>query len=318
MVISRTPFRISFIGGGSDFKEYYQQDYGAVISATIDKYVYLSMHPMFNNLGYHLKYSENEMVDTADKIKHPIIREVFKEYDIPCVDFNSTADIPSGTGLGSSSSFTVGLINLCGAYKKWFMAKSSIAYEASKTEIDKLKSPIGKQDQYASAFGGLNYIRFNSDDSVLLEKIKLSGYKRFELENSLILFYLGGTRSSSSVLLEQKGNILSNSPVLKKMVNLVEELKTELNNNSIDNFGKIMHEGWMYKKELSSNVSNPTIDAFYEKALKNGAEGGKLLGAGNGGFLLLYSRNLERLRTNMKIYELSFEFEDFGTTIIYQ
>jgi len=319
MLISRTPFRISFIGGGSDFKEFYEQEYGAVISTTIDKYVYLSMHSLFNNKGYHLKYFKNEIIDRWDEIKHPIIREVFRRYNISGVDFNATAEIPSGTGLGSSSSFTTSLITLCTAYCGIVELKKFIAKQASEVEIDVLKSPIGKQDQYAATFGGLNFIRFNTDESVDVERIGLSNEKLRQLENSLILFYLGGTRSSESVLTEQKRNILANRNTLKKMVNLAEDLKNELNNNSIDNFGEILNAGWEYKKELSSNVTNGSIDDWYNEALIHGAKGGKLLGAGNGGFLLLYAPNggADMLRASLRLYELKFKFENTGTKIIY-
>ena len=319
MLISRTPFRISFIGGGSDFKEFYEQGYGAVISTTIDKYVYLSMHSLFNNKGYHLKYFKNEIIDRWDEIKHPIIREVFRRYNISGVDFNATAEIPSGTGLGSSSSFTTSLITLCTTYCGIVELKKFIAKQASEVEIDVLKSPIGKQDQYAATFGGLNFIKFNADESVDVKKIELSVEKLKQLESSLVLFYLGGTRSSESVLTEQKRNILANRNTLKKIVNLAEDLKNELNNNSIDSFGEILNAGWQYKKELSSNVTNGAIDNWYNEALIHGAKGGKLLGAGNGGFLLLYAPDggVDTLRASLRLYELKFKFEDTGTKIIY-
>jgi len=320
MLISRTPFRISFIGGGSDLKEFYEQDYGAVVSTTIDKYVYLSMHPLFGKPnGYHLKYFKNEIIDRWDEIRHPIIREVFRRYNISGVDFNATAEIPSGTGLGSSSSFTSSLITLCTAYRNINELKKFIAKQASEIEIDVLQSPIGKQDQYAATFGGLNFIKFNADESVDVKKIELSAEKLKKLESSLVLFYLGGTRSSESVLTEQKQNILSNRGTLKKMVKLAEDLSYEFNNDSIDNLGTILNDGWAYKKELSSNVSNKVIDEWYSLAMKNGAEGGKLLGAGNGGFLLFYAPNggADLLRAAIQLYELKFKFEDTGTTIIY-
>jgi len=319
MLITRTPFRISFIGGGSDFKEYYEQDYGAVVSTTINKYVYLSMHQLFNSNGYHLKYFKNEIINTLDEIKHPIIKEVFKRYHISGVDFNATAEIPSGTGLGSSSSFTSGLITLCTAYRNIIEIKKFIAKQASEVEIDILGSPIGKQDQYAATFGGLNFIKFNADESVDVNRIELSAEKLKELESSLVLFYLGGTRSSESVLTEQKNNILSNHATLKKMVTLAENLRDDLNNNSISNLGDILNAGWQYKKELSSNVTNGEIDYWYNEALNHGAKGGKLLGAGNGGFLLLYAPDggADILRASLRLYELKFKFEHDGTKIIY-
>jgi len=320
MIISRTPFRISFAGGGTDFREFYREEGGAVVSTTIDKYVYLSINPLFNNKGYHLKYFYNEICKDIEQIKHPIIKEVFERYHISGVDFNSTTDVPSGTGLGSSSSFTVGLVNLCKNYCDMTVFRDYIAEEASEVEIDILKSPIGKQDQYAATFGGLNFIRFKPDESVDIFPIILSKDKLKELESSLVLFYLGGTRSSDSVLTEQKNNILSNRGTLKKMALLTVDLANELNNDTINNFGDILNAGWRYKKELSSNVSNGDIDYWYNEAMKHGAKGGKLLGAGNGGFLLLYAPNggADILRASLRLYELNFKFENTGTKIIYQ
>jgi D-glycero-alpha-D-manno-heptose-7-phosphate kinase len=321
MIISRTPFRISFVGGGTDFQEFYHEEPGAVISATINKYVFLSMHPLFNNNGYHLKYFDNEVIGTFDvaKINHPIIREVFSRYRIFGVDFNSSSDVPSGTGLGSSSSFTTGLINLCAHYKGMPCNYLDIAQEACDVEINVLGSPIGKQDQYAAAIGGVNFLKFNADESVWCENIILSAEKRTALENSLMLFYIGNPRRSDSILAEQKKRITANRAVLRKMVQLAETLRDELNGGCIDNVGKILHENWMYKKELSSNVTSPAIDFLYQKAMENGAEGGKLLGAGSGGFLLLFvPEEKAKLRSALQLYELPFKFEDVGTKIIYQ
>ena len=319
MIICRTPFRISFSGGCSDIKHYYQNEPGAVVSATIDKYVYLSMHPLFNNNSFHLKYFKNEIVDNIESIQHPIIKQVFQNYCINGVDFNSSSDIPSGTGLGSSSSFTAGLINLCNAYKNVFICKKDIAREACEIEINYLKSPIGKQDQYAAAMGGLNYIQFNPDDSVHIEKINLSEKKYKELESSLHLFYLGDSRNANSILAGHKDNACKNFPVIKKMVQLSLVLRDELKNDSIENFGKILDENWKYKKELSENISTPRIDEAYNLAMNNGAEGGKLAGAGSTGFLLLYipRTRIERIRKLLNLYELPFKFESSGTTIIY-
>ena len=320
MIISRTPFRISFAGGGTDFREFYKEEGGAVLSTSIDKYVYLSMHPLFNDKGYHLKYFSNEICKNIEEIKHPIIKEVFKRYLISGVDFNSTTDVPSGTGLGSSSSFTVGLVTLCRSYVDTTVFKGYIAEDASKIEIDVLKSPIGKQDQYAATYGGLNFITFNPDETVDVCPIRLSKEKTKQLDSSLVLFYLGGSRSSNSVLAEQKNNILKNRVILKKMVKLTEDLADELNRDSLDNFGEILNAGWEYKKELSSNVSNGEIDYWYNEALRHGAKGGKLLGAGNGGFLLLYAPDggVNMLRASLRLYELKFEFENTGTKIIYE
>ena len=319
MIITRTPFRISFVGGGSDFKEYYQKEPGAVVSTTIDKYIFLSMHPLFNRSGYFLKYSDNELIEKAWQIKHPIIRELFTLHRIVGVDFNSSSDIPAGTGLGSSSAFTTGLVNLCYSYKHSFISREDIARQACWVEIEKLHAPIGKQDQYATAVGGLNFIQFNADDSVIVEKLSLSSEIQAKLEESLMLFYLGDSRPASSILVEQKNNIDQNFITLQKMVTLTKSLRDALKNNDIDDFGEILHTNWMYKKELASNITNPTIDQLYYSAIKNGAEGGKLLGAGGTGFLLLFvpHTNQDRVRKVLQLYELPFRFDNSGTTVVY-
>lgn len=317
MIISRTPFRISFAGGGSDFREFYQEEPGCVVSSTINKYIYLSMHPLFNNNGYHLKYFQNEFVKNVDEIRHPIIKEVFKAYKIKGVDFNSSSDVPSGTGLGSSSSFTVGLINLCSSYKRKEHLQVLYAGMACQIEIDILKAPIGKQDQYASACGGLNFVQFNPDERVRVEGLRLSKAKKKQLEKSLVLFYLGGQRMAGSVLENQKNNININRPILRKMCKLAEDLRDDLNKDCIDNFGQILHEGWMYKKELSFNISNGNIDYWYEQGLKAGAMGGKLLGGGSTGFMLFFAPDADKLRASLKLLELPFNFENTGTQIIY-
>ncbi|GAB4431848.1 MAG: GHMP kinase [bacterium] len=322
MIIVKTPFRISFCGGGSDLKEYYSRYGGAVLSTTINKYVYLSMHPYFYKDGYLLKYMKHEEAENVEEIKHRIIREVFKDYGIKGVDFNSSADIPSGTGLGSSSSFTVGLINLCNIYTGRYMSKAEIADYACRIEIERLKEPIGKQDQYAAAFGGLNFITFNQDDTVNVEKIFLNRENYEQLQNNLLMFYTGETRSAGEILSEQKANLNDNKKVsfLHKMVSLTYDLKNEFMKGNIDALGEILHTGWMYKKELASNITNDKIEHYYNLAIKNGALGGKVLGAGGGGFLLFYVKeeNKEKLKNALKdLYRLDFRFETQGTTMIY-
>ena len=322
MIITRTPFRISFAGGGSDLKDYYQNYGGAVLSTSINKYIYLSMHPYFQKDGYFLKYSNLECVDNINKIQHRIIKRVLDDYKIMGIDFNSSADIPSGTGLGSSSAFTAGLINLCNIYTQKYMKKTEIASYACEIEIDKLKEPIGKQDQYACAIGGLNFISFNQDDVVTTEKIALDKYKSAKLQNNLLMFYTGSERSASAILKEQKENIADSKKTknLQKMVLLAYELRDELLRGNIYCFGEILHKGWLYKKELSSQISNEKIDYYYNLAMKNGASGGKLLGAGKNGFLLFYAEKNKhkQLRDSLKdLNELHFEFESIGTTVIY-
>lgn len=323
MIITRTPFRISFAGGGSDLKSYYLNHGGAVLSAAINKYIYLSLHPYFLKDGYLLKYSKHESPNSIEEIEHKIIKQVFMDYKIKGVDFNSSADIPGGTGLGSSSAFTVGLINLCKAYTERHISKEEIARRACEVEIEKLKEPIGKQDQYACAVGGLNFITFNQNDTTFIEKvfIKKEGFKK--LQDNLLMFYTGTTRSASDILTEQSRNTSFDEAKIKnlhKMVQLTYDLREELFKNNIDAVGEILHSGWMYKKELASGISSENIDYYYNLAIKNGASGGKLLGAGGGGFFLFYvqKENHEKVRNALKnLSELEFEFDNLGTTIIY-
>jgi len=280
------------------------------------------MHPYFFENGYLLKYSKTENIESVDKIEHRIIREVFKKYNIKGVDFNSSADIPSGTGLGSSSAFTCGLIQLCNAYTEQYMVKEKIAAEACHIEIDVLGEPIGKQDQFACACGGLNFIEFKPNGGVTVEQLYLTyeGYKR--LASNLMLFYTGKSRTAGDILSEQKKNIEDGKKIenLHKMVELAKVLKKELLNNNIDALGEILHQGWMYKKELANSISGDTIDSYYDLAMKNGAVGGKLLGAGGGGFLLFYVKeeNHKRLKRAMSdLKELPFDFDNMGTSIAY-
>jgi len=323
MIITRTPFRISFAGGGSDLENYYEKYGGAVISVAIKKYMYLSIHPYFFKDGYLLKYSKTESISDIEKIKHPIIKNVFKRYGIKGVDFNSSADIPAGTGLASSSAFTVGLINLCNTFKDGYLSKEEIAELACDIEIKDLKEPIGKQDQYACACGGLNFIDFYKDGVVNVEKMFLTSNNYHKLENNLLMFYTGETRKAGDILAEQKKNISSDDAKvqnLHKMVALTHTLKEELLRGNIDAMGEILHTGWMYKKELAGGISSEHIDYYYNLGMKNGAEGGKLLGAGGGGFLLFYVReeNQARLRRSLSdLNELSFNFDNKGTTIIH-
>ena len=323
MIITRTPFRISFAGGGSDMADYYEKYGGSVLSVTINKYIYTLLHPYFHKDSYLIKYSKTEMVNNVDEIKHPIIHDVFKRYGIHGVDFNSTADIPAGTGLASSSAFTVGLINLCNAYTDKYMNKKDIAELACKIEIEDLKEPIGKQDQYACACGGLNFIEFYKDGVVDVEKLYLMSNAYHSLERNLLMFYTGVTRKAGNVLAETKKTLENGDAKvqnLHKMVALSRELKEELLKGNIDAMGEILHRGWMYKKELNGMVSNPDIDYYYDLAMKNGASGGKLLGAGGGGFLLFYVQEdkKEQLRKALSdLKEISFNFDNKGTSIIY-
>lgn len=323
MIITRTPFRISFAGGGSDFSSYYEEYGGAVLSVTINKYIYLSMHPFFQENDFLLKYSKTENVSDVDKIQHKIIKNIFKKYDIKGVDFNSSADVPAGTGLASSSAFTVGLINLCNAYTDVYMNKEEIAKSACEIEINDLKSPIGKQDQYACSFGGLNFIEFQKNGMVDVEKLYLNLDTYNKLNKNLLMFYTGKSRNSNVILSEQKKNITNCKKQinhLHKMVKLAKDLKKELLEGNPTVMGQVLNENWQRKKELANGITTPFIDEAYNVAIKAGAEGGKLLGAGGGGFLLFYveEQNQNNVRNALKqLKEIDFKFENQGTSIIY-
>ncbi len=321
MIITKTPFRVSFCGGGSDMANFYEKYGGCVLSTSINKYCYISIHPYFNENQTVLKYSENELVDSPDQIKHRIFRQVLTDMGIHGVEISSTADIPGGTGLGSSSTFTVGLLNTLNCYKGKFVSKDKLAKLACEVEIERLGNPIGKQDQYGAALGGLNFIKFNQDGSVSHEPILMEGKTYKELQKNLLMFYTGTTRSANTILAEQTKNITSEDKArnLLKMCGLAKDMKVALENNDISSFGKILDEGWQLKKELASGIANPAIDEAYEIAMKNGALGGKLLGAGGGGFLLFYceEEKQDQLKKAIGLRELDFSFERDGTSIVY-
>lgn len=322
MNISRTPFRISFAGGGSDLPSYYKKYGGAVLSTSINKYIYIAIHPFFEKNKIQLKYSNTELVSDFDDIKHPIFKEILLMNDLKGIDINSIADIPSGTGLGSSSSFTVGVLNAINAYKNKSSSREDLARIASYIEINKLGSPIGKQDQYAAAYGGLNFITFNSDDTVKVDKIIMDPVKKIELDSNLILIYTGNVRSANSILKDQNLEIKKEKKIKiqKKMVDIAFNLKIMLENNKIDDFGSILHEGWLLKKSLTNKISNEHVDQIYNEGINAGALGGKLLGAGGQGFILFYcpKKNKNNFRIKMKKYnELNFKFDNDGTKIIY-
>ncbi len=321
MLMTKTPFRVSFCGGGSDLAAYYEKYGGCVLSTSINKYMYLSIHPYFNEKQTMLKYSENELVEDIKEIKHKIFHQVLNDMEVSGVEISSTADIPGGTGLGSSSTFTVGLLHTLYSYKGKFASKAKLAKEACEVEIEKLGSPIGKQDQYAAAYGGLNFIRFNQDGTVSVSPImmQVETYKR--LQKNLMMFYTGVTRSANHILSEQKKNITEDAKNenIKKMCALTEEMKMSLESNDLSCFGKILDESWKLKRTLASGISNEEIDKAYEIAMESGAVGGKLLGAGGGGFLLFYCEpeNQEKLRKRIGLKEFEFQFEQDGTSVVY-
>ncbi len=320
MIITRTPFRVSFTGGGSDLREFYVNNgYGAVISTAIQKYIYIVIHPYFQS-KIRIKYSRTEDVATVDEIQHPIVRECLRKVQIGTgIEIASFADVPAGTGLGSSSSFTVGLLHALYAYKGKIVPKERIAREACEIEIEILKEPIGKQDQYAAAFGNINYIRFNKDETVDVSPIFLTDTTKQRLEKSLCLYYVGGKRKAGGILSEQKQNmsVHKNIQNVQAMVSLTEGLRDALQIEEIASVGSLLHKGWLLKKDLARGISNEEIDELYEKALQHGATGGKLLGAGGTGFLLLYSDDHEALGKHLSCRTLPFQIDREGTKILF-
>jgi D-glycero-alpha-D-manno-heptose-7-phosphate kinase len=328
VIISRTPFRISFLGGGTDLSAFYNEEEGAVLSTTIDKYIYITINDRFDDT-YRLAYSKTEIRKSVDEIEHGIFRAVLKKYgDLARaksggrgLEILSMADIPSGTGLGSSSSFTVGLLHAIKAHIGYFQSAEDLASEASKIEIEDLREPIGKQDQYAAAYGGLQYIRFLPNGEVSAEPVICSTTHKMALQNSMLVFYTGMTRSASGVLSEQKANTDKKRETLREMKNLAYRMKGMLETGEpIERIGELLHEGWMLKKSLASGISDPQIDEWYERARKAGASGGKILGAGGGGFLMVLCdpRHQDGVRAELSdMRAIPVSLENFGSRIIF-
>ncbi|MAF50510.1 MAG: GHMP kinase [Nanoarchaeota archaeon] len=323
MIISKTPFRMSFVGGGSDLKDYYQHSPGAVVSTTINKHVYVTVNKRFVD-NIKIGYSQTEDVKDVKDIKHNLVRESLKAVGIKKgIDISYLSDMLStneGSGLGGSSSFLVGTLNALHAYKGRHTASKALAEKACEIEIEKLGNPIGKQDQYAAAFGGFNHIIFKEDGSVIVNPIIFKNSTKQKLTNNLLLFYTGINTTSSSVLGEQKEKTTGNKKIIDKMVELTYDVKKALENNDLTQFGNLLGTNWEYKKKLASKISNSAIDCYYEKAKGAGALGGKILGSGGGGFLLVYceKENQQEVRNALSdLREAKFKFEQEGSKIIY-
>jgi len=323
MIISQTPLRISFVGGGSDLPDFYRKFGGAVVSTAIDKFVYVAVNQKFDNT-IRISYSKTEEVDSVGQIEHKIVRESLRLLGIAGgIEITSVADIPSrGTGLGSSSSFTVGLLHALHAFRREYVSSDYLGAEACRVELELCGEYIGKQDQYAAAFGGLNFIRFEPDDAITVYPIICNKEIVNQIERYILFFYTGATRSASSILNEQSIAMLSDSAkqkIVQRMVELAHVMRDELQANHLDTFGEILHENWMLKKQLADDISNPNIDTWYELARRKGALGGKLLGAGAGGFLMFYARperHEEIARGLAPLRRVDFRFERCGSRII--
>lgn len=322
MIISQTPLRISFIGGGSDFEDFYCQYPGRVLSTTINKYIYITLNPKFDGT-IRISYSKTENVENRDQIEHPLVRTVLEETGIEKgIEITSVADIPGkGSGLGSSSSFTIGLLKGLYSFLGKNVSSNFLAEKACQIEIEKNGSPIGKQDQYAAAFGGLNLITFNCDGKIEVDPISLTPQLKEDFQNHLLLFYTGLQRPAQSILTEQKENIEQNFDFLKKMSEMVLVFRNFLKGSNFQKMGEILNQAWIIKKELSSGISNPQIDEMYDSALRAGAWGGKILGAGGGGFLLLMAplESQPKIKEVLNNYKLTpFRFTKSGSKIVFK
>jgi D-glycero-alpha-D-manno-heptose-7-phosphate kinase len=324
MIITRTPLRISLGGGGSDLPSYYREHGGFVLSAAIDKYVYITLHETFQP-EYLIKYSITEVVQTIDQIKHPIIREALRLVPVaaPHLEIVSMSDIPAGTGLGSSGSFTISLLRALHTLNKDFVSRQVLAEQACHIEIDLLGEPVGKQDQYIASFGGITSFEFRQDGGVDVTPVSLSSETLYNLEDNLLLFFTGFTRSASAILAEQdqktRGGDSGMIDHLHQIKQFGYESKEAIEQGDLRRFAAIMHEHWERKKYRSKSMTNPEIDRYYEIARANGALGGKLIGAGGGGFLMLYTEDKTRLRHALReagLREVRMRFDFEGTTLM--
>ena len=324
MILTRSPLRISIGGGGTDLPSYYKQNEGFVFSAAIDKYVYVAVNKPFTQ-GYFLKYAKYEKTQSIDEIDHPIIRESLRLFPLKDngIEISTLADIPSGTGLGSSGSFTTALLKALAIFSSKPMHAAELAAAACRVEIDLLKEPIGKQDQYIAAFGGFTTFTFHKNGQVTAEPVPVGIEVIHELEDNLLLFYTGTTRSASAILKDQdiKTNLNEKSMVenLDFIKNLGFQSRDLLIKGDLTGFALLMNEHWEFKRKRSNGMTNDFIDNAYNLALKNGAVGGKLVGAGGGGFLMFYTTDPERLRmcmSNLEMDEIRFKFDFQGTSVV--
>ena len=324
MIIARSPLRITLGGGGTDLPSYYREHGGFLIAAAIDKYVYVTVMRPFVP-GIFLKYSKLEHVEQVDAVNHPIIREAIRilDFKTPQLEITTLADIPSGTGLGSSGSFTTALLKALYAHRRRLLHPSELAAIACDIEINRLKEPIGKQDQYIAAYGGITCFRFNGNDEVEAFPLNISMDTLFDLEDNLLLFFTGYARSAGSILKDQDDKSRKADAEMLNNLHYVKELgyrsQKVLESGRSAEFGEILHEHWLHKRKRSSGMSNPQVDEWYELGRANGAVGGKLVGAGGGGFLMFYAQDRNKLRHAMAragLEEVRFRFDFEGTKIL--
>jgi len=323
MIVSKTPLRMSFLGGGSDLPAFYREEMGAVLSTSIDKYMYICVNKKFDG-RIRLSYSRTEDVENGQQVEHPLVREALELVGIEGgIEIASMSDIPSkGSGLGSSSTFTVGLLNALYAYSNQYISKESLAREACEIEINRCGEPIGKQDQYAAAYGGLNLIRFHPDNSVSVAPVICKPSLLQKMEESILVFYTGRTRSASLLLADQSTAMRSKDrrELMRRMVQLAFEMKEQLESGTLNHFGDLLDENWRLKAQLVSGITDTEIDTWYNIGIRNGALGGKLLGAGNGGFLMFYAEKNKHEKIIKALSGLSpvnFKFETSGSQIVF-
>lgn len=326
MIIVRSPLRITLGGGGTDLPSYYRGHGGFLMAAAIDRYVYITLHQTFVE-DLIVKYSKTERVSTVDQIEHPIVREAFRlsGVDGRFLEMTSMADIPAGTGLGSSGSFTTALLKALYTFTKRQLSPAEVAELACKIEIDILGEPIGKQDQYAAAYGGVTCFRYQPNDAVEAWPLPISRETLYNLEDNLMLFFTGFSRQASSILKEQDDKSRQMDQGMIDNLHYVKELGERslkaFETGELEAFGRIMHEHWLHKKQRSKSMSNPEIDKWYNLGIENGAVGGKLVGAGGGGFLMFYAHDKTRLRhamTEAGLKEVRFRFDFEGTKVVVQ
>ncbi|MCI0549857.1 MAG: GHMP kinase [Anaerolineae bacterium] len=321
MIIVQTPLRISFFGGGTDFPSYYMEEGGCVLSSAIDKYIFVTVKKRFDD-KLRIGYTRTEMVDTVDQIHHELIREALLATGVSKgVEVTTMGDIPSeGSGLGSSSTVTVGALQALYTYLGEIISKERLAKEACEIEIGKLGKPIGIQDQYIASFGNLRFFEFCADGTVQVEKVELATDLRFELNDRFLLFFTGINRRADSVLTEQKSNIKDRVNILREIKQIAYQAKSELQKGELDSFGSLLHQAWTLKKRMAGQISNGTIDDIYNAARKAGAVGGKITGAGGGGFILLYAPHEKHhaIRNALGgLQELPFQLESDGSKVIF-
>ncbi len=319
MIVVQTPLRISFVGGGTDFEGFYRYHGGAVLSTAVDKYVFVIVKERFDDL-ICVNYTQRERVERVDELRHELVREAMKMVGISKgVEITTLADVPAeGTGLGSSSSVTVGLLQALYTYRNELKTASDLAEQACHIEVEVLKKPIGRQDQYIAAYGGLRFITFD-DRGINVESIDLPWEQKRRLNESLLCFYTGITRKADEILEEQKDRINSNLEALKEMRKLAFQAREAVVRSAFDEFGELLHASWQLKRGLASKITNSQIDEMYEAARKAGAIGGKITGACGGGFLPLYCprERQDEVRRVLKLRELPFRFEPDGSKVIF-